>query len=129
MFQNGTEYGKILQEVRIMWYYYVGGVVVVLAITLITVFIIKSKTPKKSLLDIEQFVNILVLENIKSIDFKRNKIVVTFKDIELFDPEQLQQAGAKGISIIGDVIKFYIDGDEEENYQLFRQLDNHIKGK
>lgn len=127
MFQNETECGKIFQEVTIMWYYYVGGLVVVLSILFVTVFVIRSKTPKKQSMDMNAFTDILAAYEILAIDFKRNKIIVKFADIDAVNPNQLQEAGAKGISIVGDVIKFYIDGTPEDNYTLFEQLSKTIK--
>ncbi|QMS85602.1 hypothetical protein [Candidatus Xianfuyuplasma coldseepsis] len=110
-----------------MWYYYVGGIVVVLAILIFTVLAIRSKTPKKQPMDINAFTDILSKYNVMSIDFTRNKIVIKFDDIDIVDPNQLQEAGAKGISIVGDVIKFYIDGTPEDNRLLFEQLSKTIK--
>ena len=109
-----------------MWYYYLAGAIVLVTVVL-AILLWKQKSPKKPLMDINAFTSILPKTNIESIAFKRNKIIIEFKDIDVFDPTALQQAGAKGISIVGDVVKFYIDGSVEDNQALFQQLQNHME--
>lgn len=65
--------------------------------------------------------------NIKKIEFIRNKVVVTFSDITLFDVKKLQEYGGKGISVIGDKIKFFISDNVNENETLYHDLLKHIE--
>jgi len=107
----------------------VSGLVLLGVLVGITLLIVSKKHTKhvKSY-DASSMIQILDKNNIKEITFIRNKIAIEFLNIDFFNPEELQECGAKGISIVGDKIKFYIDGTNEENQALFLELKQYIEG-
>ena len=87
----------------------------------------ENKVEKKEY-ELPTILELIDIMNIESIDFIRNKIVISFKDVSLFNTEKLHEKGAKGISIVGDKVKFYFDGNNELNETIFNQIRNHIEG-
>ena len=66
-----------------------------------------------------------IKDQITSVEYIRNKIVVAFKDSSKFNPESLKDFGATGINIIGDKIKFYFDNDQTTK-KVYDNLKKHI---
>ena len=66
--------------------------------------------------------------NIRQIRFARSKIIIDFLNVDFFDPETLKEAGAKGILIVGDTVKFFVEGTNETNQALYQELLNHLRG-
>ena len=96
-------------------YIYIGlGVAVVAAIILFVVNSKKKPEPKK--VELDELHQLIINENVKKIEFKRNKIILYVPDGNKFDTDSLLTFGAKGIHVIGDKIKFYFDGDKNETY-------------
>lgn len=108
-------------------YQVVAAIVSVLIIIAIVLLIMINKKPKKQL-NMDFILTLFEKENILKVDFIRNKIVIDFKDIEIVDVNALHEKGAKGVSIIGDRIKFYFDGGEEKNLEVFNQIKSFIEG-
>lgn len=108
-------------------YLIVAAVVAVLIIIAIVLLIVVNKKPKKQL-NMDFILTLFEKENILKVDFIRNKIVIDFKDVEIVDVNALHEKGAKGVSIIGDRIKFYFDGGEERNLAIFNQIKSFIEG-
>jgi uncharacterized protein YuzE len=106
-------------------------IVLVLAVLLLlsVLIIFKNKKTDKTKIDDNAFLDVLKIGNIKSIDFLRNKIVIKFENIENFNAEELKQLGAKGITIVGDTVKFYIYDVVEDNRLLYENLKKSIGGK
>jgi phosphotransferase system IIB component len=105
-------------------YYIIGAVVFIIALSVF--LFLKKKTPKKQV-ELPGILELIDKNNVKSVDFIRNKIVITFIDVTLFDSNQLHHLGAKGISIVGDKVKFYFDGEEDLNHSIYSQIKNHIE--
>jgi len=97
--------------------------IIVLSIYLIT----RKKTVKKEY-ELPIIFELLDRQNIEKIEFLRNKIVIVFKDVTLFNTSLLHEKGAKGISVVGDKVKFYFDGSDELNENIFNQIKNYIEG-
>lgn len=106
---------------------YIGIGAIVLLTAIVTVIIVRSRQPKYPPMDISNMVEVLQQATVKQIRFVRNKIVVDFVDSSKLDAEQLQATGVKGIMIVGDTVKFYIDGDNDRNKQLFEQLQQELE--
>jgi hypothetical protein len=122
------EYDKIMQEVMHMDLLLYGGIgIVVITIIIVLVLVLNNKKPKYPPMDITNMVTILTKANVKKIRLVRNKIVVDVQDVTLFDAEALQATGVQGIMIVGDTVKFYIDGDNERTEQLFQQLQQELE--
>jgi len=121
---------KYIKEVEIMTDYliYALGALVFISI-LVTSYLLfkKSKTIKTPKYDIEEIAQIFDKNNILAIEYIRNKMVVTFKDISLFDAENLHRLGAKSVSIVGDKIKFLMEEDREKNEHIFTALKDTIE--
>lgn len=107
----------------------VAGLLLVILIIAVIVLIFLRKSNKEVITyDIHAITVLLDKNNIRKIDFIRNKIVIDFINIDLFNPEELQKSGAKGMSIVGDKIKFYIEGTNDQTYNLYLQLKQYIEG-
>lgn len=100
--------------------------IIILAFAIITIFIIllivilKARKPKSKPLEPTQILLAFGEENIEDITFKRNKINIKVIDVKKTDMERLKAEGAVGINIVGDVIKFYIEEDNEKLYQSLK---------
>jgi hypothetical protein len=89
--------------------------------------LLRRRRPKQQPYDASWMVDVFQHTPIQSIRFVRSKIVVDFVSIESFDPKVLQDAGAKGISIVGDTVKFYVDGGPETNEALYQELKRQLE--
>lgn len=96
-------------------------VALVITILFFIVFRVNNKT-KKTTIDMNEIVKLFNKEDIVNIDFVRNKIVVKFEDITKFDVELLHGTYAKGITIVGDKIKFYVSEDTKINEDVFNSI-------
>ena len=90
--------------------------------------IVRPKKVVRKQVELPGVLELLDKRNIESIEYIRNKIVLKFKDVTLFNTELLHQKGAKGISIVGDKVKFYFDGENELNENLYHQIKKYIEG-
>lgn len=97
----------------------------VIVVSLITLY--RDNNQKKPVLDMNDILTLFDKSNIVKTDFVRNKLVISFTDIELLNVEKLQALGAKGINIIGDKIKFFVSDDEEVNKMLYNKLVDYIE--
>ena len=92
-----------------------------------TVIVIKKRKPKPKEYDLSGILELLDKRNIKTVDYIRNKIVINFIDVTLFDSNTLLDKGALGINIIGDKIKFYFDGGNERNEYIYNEIKKYIE--
>ena len=103
--------------------------IVALAITVMFLIVFKgNKKVEKVSIDLDELVKLFNKEDILKIEFIRNKIVVSFKDITLFDVEKLHGTYAKGITVVGDKIKFYVSDQDDKNKEVFNSLKSFIEG-
>ncbi len=102
------------------------GVALPLIVVLIIVFRNTKKVEKVSI-DLDELVKLFNKEDIVSIEFIRNKIVISFKDISNFDVELLHGTYAKGITIVGDKIKFYVSNEVNENEEVYNSIKQFIE--
>jgi len=111
------------------FYYLLFGAVIIIS----SLLYLKIKKDKKSIIEneknIDEILSLMKKDNIENLEFIRNKIVVTFKDVTKFDVKKLHENGVKGINIIGDKVKFYIDEDKLENERTFLIIKKHIDNK
>lgn len=107
-------------------YILMGLGVVVLAIVLI--LLVRKKKVVRKQYELPGVLELLDKKNIDNIEYIRNKIVIKFKDVTLFDTKLLHEKGAKGISIVGDKVKFYFDGENELNEQIYDEVKKYIEG-
>ena len=103
--------------------YYIGGAVLVIVV-LVIVLLPKKKKPT---IDISDLVSLFNKDNIEEVRFERNKIAVVFKDIDAFNPESLREYGATGISIVGNKIKFFVEGSNEHNEEVYNALKQYLE--
>jgi hypothetical protein len=104
-------------------------VVVVLLVIIIasSILIIFKPIHKHHDFSGEHILSLFDKENVISVEYIRNKIVVLFKNVELFEVRKLKQDGAKGINIVGDKLKFFVSDDAEINKKMYNELLNHIE--
>ncbi len=103
--------------------YIIAGAVVA-AIIFLFLFT-KRKTHKK--INVSILNDVFDKSNISSLEFVRNKIVMTFHNIEKVEFEDLKKYGAQGISIVGDKVKFYVSSKKEENQKAYQALKEYIE--
>ena len=102
------------------------GVALPLIVVFFIVFKNKNKVEEISI-DLDELVKLFNKEDIVKIEFIRNKIVINFKDITTFDINQLHGTYAKGITVVGDKIKFYVSDDDKKNEEVFNSIKSFIE--
>lgn len=102
------------------------GLIVVVTVILITVFLIENKKAKPSI-NMDEIVTLFNKNEIMNVEFIRNKIVVNFKDVTKFNIETLHSTYAKGITVVGDKIKFYVSEDSKVNEEVFYSIKQFIE--
>ena len=107
-------------------YLLLGVVVIVLALVLFFVF--RKPTKNEKVYDLSEIKNLLDKSTVLNINYIRNKIVIEFEDVNNFDTESLLVYGALGINIVGDKVKFYLDGGNDKNEKVFKELKRYIEG-
>lgn len=100
----------------------------IIIITTVSVVLLKKEKNVFKDQDLESIFDLFDIDNINTIEFVRNKIVINFIDVNLFNVEELHNKGALGISIVGDKVKFYFDGGNEKNLDIYNQLKKYIEG-
>jgi len=107
--------------------YLMGALALTLLIILITiiVFIRYKHKPKPLSVTSQDVLKPFGENNIKQIDFIRNKIVVTVNDHKKVNLESLKAMEVEGINVVGNKVKFYFTKDTEQMYQ---QLKNDFEG-
>ena len=101
------------------------GAIIVLFITLTILFVIKSRHKKPSLPDVDAIISALIRENIESIDYQRNKLVIKVRRAKDVDLDALKSTGAIGINVVGNKIKFYYEENNEAIYQSLKQVEGN----
>lgn len=99
----------------------------ILIIVLPIIFVNRNKVVKKEY-ELPIIFELLDKNNIETVEYIRNKIVINFKDVTLFNTKKLLEKGAKGISVVGDKVKFFFDGTNELNEKIFIQIKSYIEG-
>ena len=100
-------------------------------IVLVILYFVFKKRNNENINSLDQ-ISILELidkTNIISVDYIRNKVVINFRDVTQFNVEKLHSLGVKGISVVGDKIKFYVSDDSEINKKLYESIKAFIEGK
>lgn len=108
-------------------YHYLLIALGVIVIGVILFLIFRKKTPQTKSYDMEAITSLLDKNNIESISFIRNKIVINFSDVTKFNAKMLHENGALGINIIGDKVKFYFDGGNEKNEIIYKEIKKYIE--
>lgn len=120
---------KYMKEVEIMenYYYYAIGALVFIIVLVISILLFqRKKRPQKSTYDVDAIAEIFDKNNVLAFDYIRNKMVITFQDVSLFNVEELQLLGAKNVSIVGDKVKFLLEEDREKNETIYAALKDSI---
>jgi hypothetical protein len=98
----------------------------VLALALVFILVFGRKKSHKRI-DVSVLNEVFDKSNVESLEFVRNKIVMTFKNIDQVEFEHLKKYGAQGINIIGNKIKFYVSAKKEENEKAYQALQEYIE--
>lgn len=96
----------------------------ILLLVLLLVFILINIT-KKEKIQPNEILELFKKQEVKKVEYIRNKVVVHFIDVSTFDVEKLKEYGATGINIIGDKLKFYFE-KENQTKEIFNQITNKI---
>lgn len=102
-------------------------VVLLVIIVVCLILTILSKKQVKPVMVDDSIFDLFEPNNIISVEFIRNKLVVSFNDASLFNVNRLKEYGGKGISVIGDKIKFFVSDKSQENEKLFNDLMKRIE--
>jgi phosphotransferase system IIB component len=109
---------------------YIIPAVSVILVSVILYYILKKRSNKNlNSLDHIGILDLIDKSNVISIDYIRNKIVINFQDVSQFNVEKLHSLGVKGISVVGDKIKFYVSDDSKINKKLYESIEAFIEGK
>lgn len=100
--------------------------VAVLLIAVSVLLVLNNKKPKIRIDQYQDLIQLFDNSQIQSVTYVRHKVVVEFHDVTLFDAERLKESGAKGITIVGDKIKFYVSDSPEVNTALYEELKAHL---
>lgn len=103
---------------------------VLLIVVLVRLYVTKRKhsITSKNNLDISNILKLIDVKNVVDVDYIRNKIIINFHDVNKFNIEDLHSLGAKGITVVGDKIKFYVSDDSETNKNVFKSVKAFIEG-
>ena len=93
---------------------------------LIFLFVFTKRKTHKSI-NVSVLNEVFDKSNVSSLEFIRNKIVMTFQDIDKVEFEDLKKYGAQGISIVGNKVKFYVSSKKEENEKAYQALKEYIE--
>lgn len=99
---------------------YIAGAVIIVLVLLFIVIIITNRTKRAKPFDIEVIKAALNLDNVIKVEFVRNKMNITLKDVKKTNMKALQEAGAVGINIVGDKVKCYFKQDNERIYEALK---------
>jgi hypothetical protein len=108
---------------------FVGVIAVLAGSAYLTIWLSKRKLSNEKSVKYPEILELLHTVSITNVAFIRNKIVLDVEDIDSFPAEALQQAGAKGISIVGSRVKFYVDGLALDIENLYNDILEHEKGE
>ena len=108
--------------------YHTIGLVVFAAAFLIFIVVRKQRTNKKNSIDVSEITTLFDKNNVFNLEYIRNKIVVSFNDISLFNVEELHSKSVKGINVVGDKIKFYVSDNDEINESIYKAIKAFIEG-
>jgi len=106
-------------------HYILIGVGIIIVGLIIGLLIIKRKPKAKPLPNVENILNALNKDNIKSIDFQRHKLVVTVKKASHVKLETLKETGAVGINVVGNKVKFYYEDNNEKIYEALKEIERN----
>ncbi len=104
----------------------IAAALVIVATTAILLY--WNRKPKPPVIDTTAFVAVFDDVIVKDISFARNKIAVVLDDIRKFDATKLKELGAEGISIVGDKVKFYVKGSNEDNQAFYEAFAKALEG-
>jgi len=99
---------------------FLGMIVVFVGVAVLVLVLLRK--PIGASIDFNAYISALDFANIREIRYVRNKIVIDCLNVDFFDAQALKDAGANGITIVGDTVKFYIDGTPEANQGLYLKL-------
>ena len=105
------------------------GILVIIVIAVSYSLINNKKKANSKSIDIQGIVSLIDRNNVVNVEYIRNKIIIHFKDLNLFNIEEFHSSGIKGINVIGDKIKFYVDDDNEINKEIYEAIKAFIEGK
>ena len=98
------------------------SLLLIVSFIVVILLLINKITKTKKHLDYSEFITLFTALSIKEIRFVRNKINIELDSIEDFDPLKLKQAGASGVSVVGNTVKFYIEGGSAVNETLYQKI-------
>ena len=111
-----------------LFYIALGSVLITITV-IIVLAINKRENNNKNSFNIAMILHLFDNDNVLKAEFIRNKIVVLFKDISVFDVKTLHLKGATGITIVGDKVKFYVSESKEINESVYIAIKKVVEGK
>ncbi len=109
---------------------YIIPAVLVILVSVILYYVLKKRNNENlNSLDHISILELIDKDNVISVEYIRNKVVINFQDVNQFNVEKLHSLGVKGITVVGDKIKFYVSDDSEINKKLYESIKVFIEGK
>ncbi len=105
------------------------GSVLITIIGIIVLLINKKENKRQNFFDVSNILPLFDNDNVKKVEYIRNKIVVEFNDINKFDAKTLYIKGATGITVVGDKIKFYVNESSQINESVYKSIKEFVESK
>jgi len=105
------------------------GFVVITLVVIIYIVLRKKSNKLDKTIDISMILALIDVDNVIKVEYIRNKIVLSFKDITIFNVEGLHKNGATGINVVGDKVKFFVEGSNELNESIYYSIKDFVEGK
>ena len=105
------------------------GLVIITSAVIIYIVIRKKTKKSENTIDISMILALIDADNVIKVEYIRNKIVLSFKDITMFNVKGLHKNGATGINVVGDKVKFFVEGSNDLNESIYYSIKDFVEGK
>ncbi len=102
-------------------------VYVLIGVALLIVFILlfyafkPKRKPVVDAFDAKQMLTLFQVDNVLSIDYKRDKIHIKVRHPETIDFNALKDLDVTGVNVVGDIVKFYFSDRNQERYETIKE--------
>ena len=101
--------------------YIILGVILLLVLISIVLMLKSRKKPLALSYDPQPLLELFKVDNVLSIDYKRDKIHVHLRQTHDIDFNALKTFNVNGVNVVGDVVKFYFKENNELYYALIKE--------
>lgn len=100
---------------------------VLIGVVLLVIFILlyyAFKPKKKNVVDAfdpQKMLSLFQIDNVLSIEYKRDKIHIKVRHPETIDFNALKDLDVTGVNVVGDVVKFYFSDSNQARYENIKE--------